>query len=377
LSDKEERADMRVDEEDFISNVSGLGDSAQQSSQTDAEAVISAALGSAEGFAARRLAGPVSFSDYIATQFLPGHVALKSSPGKRHYFAILKHVIKPAEVDFMAGSAEPRSRAKLTEDPNWPYLGDLAMEHISPGEVGRLVEAALHRGYSPQTVRHIRNVVRSAFAYAIAHGFFSGVNPATGVAVPDSEVSDLHVLTLAETMQVLELMRYPEREVALMAILTNMTISEICGLQWKNVNLTDHALSREGLTIPARHIAIRTQWYRGQLAPVPPARRKFIPLPPLMLRVIRCLSNGSAAGWNDFVLTTRSGRPINQINLAGRRLKRIGQQVNMPWLSWQVFRRTRLSILHEYETRVQEQLARVIFPTAVPIAVHQFGPKEQ
>jgi hypothetical protein len=178
-------------------------------------------------------------------------------------------------------------------------------------------------------------------------------------------------------MQVLELMRYPEREVALMAILTSMTISEICGLQWKSVNLTDHALSREGLTIPARHIAIRTQWYRGQLAPVPPSRKKFIPLPPLLLRVIRCLSNGSSAGWNDFVLTTRSGRPINQINLAGRRLKRIGQQMNMPWLSWQVFRRTRLSILHEYETRVQEQLARVIFPTAVPIAVHQYNPKEQ
>ena len=368
---------MRVDEEDFISNINGLNASASQGNQADAEAVISAAIGSVDEYAARRMAGPISFSNYDATQFLPGHVALKSSPGKRHYFAILKHVIKPSEVDTMAGSAEPRSRAKLTEDPNWPYLGDLALDQISPGEVGRLVEAAQQRGYSAQTVRHIRNVVRSAFAYAIAHGLYSGSNPATGVTVPEGEVGDLHVLTLAETMQVLELMRYPEREVALMAILTSMTISEICGLQWKNVNLTDHALSREGLTIPARHIAIRTQWYRGQLAPVPASRKKFIPLPPLLLRVIRCLSNGSSAGWNDFVLTTRSGRPINQINLAGRRLKRIGQQMNMPWLSWQVFRRTRLSILHEYETRVQEQLARVIFPTAVPIAVHQYGSKEQ
>src|SRR5215469_2415144 len=143
---------MRVDEEDFISKINGLGASAPQGNQADAEAVISAALGSVDGYAARRMAGPISFSDYIATQFLPGHVALKSSPGKRHYFAILKHVIKPAEVDFMVGSAEPRSRAKLTEDPNWPYLGDLALEQISSGEVGRLVEAAQQRGYSAQTV---------------------------------------------------------------------------------------------------------------------------------------------------------------------------------------------------------------------------------
>ena len=96
-SDKEERADMRVDEEDFISNINGLNASASQGNQADAEAVISAAIGSVDEYAARRMAGPISFSNYVATQFLPGHVALKSSPGKRHYFAILKHVIKPSE----------------------------------------------------------------------------------------------------------------------------------------------------------------------------------------------------------------------------------------------------------------------------------------
>jgi integrase len=184
------------------------------------------------------------------------------------------------------------------------------------------------------------------------------------------------VLTLAQTIQVLERMRYPEREVALMAILTNMTISEICGLQWKNVNLADHPLTREGILIPARHIAIRVQRYRGELAPVPRSRRKFIPIPPLLHRVLRNLASKSHGGWQDFVLTTRSGRPINQINLAVRRLKRIGQQVSMPWISWQVFRRTRLSILHEYEARVQDQISRVIFPTTLPIQRQPIDPKD-
>jgi integrase len=196
---------------------------------------------------------------------------------------------------------------------------------------------------------------------------YAAKNPAAEVEVPESGTRELHALTLTQTIQVLEHARYPERELALMAILTNMTIAEICGLQWKNVNLSDHTLAREGVWIPGRHLAVRTQLYRGDFAPAPRSRQKFIPIPPLLYKVLRDLTKGSASGWQDFVLTTRSGRPINQINLAERRLKRIGTQVGMPWLSWQVFRRTRLNLLHEFETRVHEQLSRVVFPSTLPI----------
>jgi integrase len=318
----------------------------------------------------------LTFSQYIQGYFLPEHIATKSNPGRRHYYAILKHVMRPAEVDVLAGTGESRSRSKLTEDPTWPYLGRVTLEEISPEDVRRLIEAAMQRGYSPQTVRHIRNVVRSVFGHAIRRGLYRGDNPAATVSIPENGHGELHVLTLAQTIQVLERMRYPEREVALMAILTNMTISEICGLQWKNVNLADHPLTREGILIPARHIAIRAQRYRGELAPVPRSRRKFIPIPPLLHRILRNLATKSHGGWQDFVLTTRSGRPINQINLAVRRLKRIGQQVSMPWISWQVFRRTRLSILHEYEARVQDQLSKVIFPTTMPIRSQTLDPRD-
>lgn len=309
----------------------------------------------------------MTFSEYIQLHFLPEHIKLKSNSGRRHYYAILKHVMRPSEVDLIAGALEQQSRSKLVEDPIWPYLGDLRLEKITPDHMRNLIEAATRRGYSSQTVRHIRNVVRSVFAHAIRRGTHAGDNPAANVSVPESGRRELHVLSLAQAIKLLERMHYPEREVALMAILTNMTIAEICGLQWKNVNLSDHALNREGLWIPARHIAVRSQLYRGEFAPVPPSRNKFIAIPPLLHKVLRNLPNKSQGGRPEFVLTTRSGRPINQVNLAVRRLKRIGTQVNMPWISWQVFRRTRVSVLHEYEARVQEQLAKVVFPFTSPI----------
>lgn len=371
--------DMQLDDPNLLA-VSGLeapGQQVEECGEGLVLEVVSALPDSlANEFSSAGEDSLLTFSDYVRSYFLPEHIATKSNPGRRHYYAILKHVMKPSEVDLLLGSGEPRPRSKLTEDPAWPYLGQVTLEEISGENVRRLIEAAMERGYSPQTVRHIRNVVRSVFGHAIKRGLYTSENPAATVSIPENGRGELHVLTLAQTLQVLERMRYPEREVALMAILTSMTISEICGLQWKNVNLADHPLTREGITIPARHIAIRVQRYRGELAPVPRSRRKFMPIPPLLHRVLRNLATKSHGGWQDFVLTTRSGRPINQINLAVRRLKRIGQQVSMPWISWQVFRRTRLSILHEYEARVQDQLARVIFPTTMPIRTQPIDPRD-
>jgi integrase len=370
---------MRSNDEGSISDKPGFEAAMPQEARGETPAVIVAnvlANSLESGFAKESEGSPLTFSEYIQTHFRQEHIACKSNPGRRHYYAILKHVMRPSEVDHMLGSAGRSSRSKLTENPAWPYLGHIDLERISPEDVRNLIEAATQRGYSTQTVRHIRNVVRSVFAHAIRHGFYPGENPAAVVSIPEKGRGELHVLTLAQTIEVLERMRYPEREVALMAILTSMTISEICGLQWKSVNLTDHPLLREGISIPAQHIAIRAQRYRGELAPVPRSRRKFIPIPPLLHRVLRNLSNKASAGCQDFVLTTRSGRPINQINLAVRRLKRIGRQVSMPWISWQVFRRTRLSILHEFETRVQDHLSRVIFPTTLPIRPPQTGSKD-
>jgi hypothetical protein len=77
-----------------------------------------------------------------------------------------------------------------------------------------------------------------------------------------------HTLTLAQVRQVLGLMRYPEREIALIPILTSMNVAEIYGLQWKYVNLTDTWSNQDGELIPPSTIAVRQEWYLGQLGSV-------------------------------------------------------------------------------------------------------------
>ena len=300
----------------------------------------------------------MTVAEFVERKFLPEHIATKRTPGRRHYQAILKHILNPNYVDQIFGVGGQPSRAKLKTNPNWPYVDNVRLLDIQPEHVQRLVSVALQTGYSTQTAKHIRNVVSAIISHAIRQGHFMGGNPAILVPSPGMQRRAPHHLTFEQTVKVMQAMRYPELQVTLIVILTGMNIAEICGLQWKYVNLTDHEVNREGERIPPRTIAVRKQWYRGELSSVPEARKKTLPIPDLLRKCFLRLGQARVEGWNDFVLVSRSGKPINQINVAARQLKSIGKQLEIPWLSWQVFRRTRGLLVHEFGTQLQHELAR-------------------
>lgn len=299
----------------------------------------------------------MTVAEFVEQEFLPRHVASKRTPGRRHYQAILKHVLNPDLVDRIFGADGNRSRLKLKSNPEWPYIDSLQMSELESDHIRRLMTAALDTGYSTQTAKHIRNVVSAIVSLAIKEGCFSGPNPAILVSPPAMQRRAAHILTFDQTVIVLRTMRYPERQISLMAILTGKTIAEICGLQWKFVNLVDHSVNRENELIPPKSIAVRKQWYRGELNAVPMSRKKNLPISPLLLTMFLTLPLSRSNGWSEFVLASRSGRPINQINSAARRLKTIGTQLGIPWLSWQVFRRTRANLTLEFGARLEQELA--------------------
>jgi len=205
------------------------------------------------------------------------------------------------------------------------------------------------RGYSTQTVRHIRNVVSAIFAHAKKEQCFSGDNPAGLVTLPGMIRKDAHVLTLAQAKEVLAVMQYPEKEMALIVLLTSMNVAEICGLQWRCVNLTEAWSNADSEPIPPRTVAVRKQWYCGKMGSVEKQRRRRnLPIPEPLLPILLGLSRRvKFTGPDDFVLVSRTGRPINERNIVVRRLKPIGKDLNVPWLSWQVFRRTHTILANE------------------------------
>jgi integrase len=303
----------------------------------------------------------MTIAEFVEKAFVPEHVSIKGLAGRTHYRAILKHVLTPEEVQRVFNLDTEKSRTRLKSIPDWPYLSGLELSQTRPQHVEELMEAAQSRGYSMQTVTHIRNVVSAIFSHARKSNYYEGPNPASQVAVPGMSRKEAHILSVPQLKAVLELMRYPEREMTLLAIMTGMNVAEICGLQWKHVNLSGIQVDGTGEWIPPRTIAVRKQWYRGELNSVKIGRTRNVAVPDLMMPVLTALSQrGRFNRPEDFVLVSEAGTPVNETNIASRRLKSVGQELAMPWLSWHVFRRTRKDYQQRFGPRFVDRVAAAL-----------------
>jgi integrase len=172
---------------------------------------------------------------------------------------------------------------------------------------------------------------------------------------------ELHALNLSQLKQMMQIMHYPEKVIALFAILTGMNVAEICGLQWKYANLSNDRHLVDTDWIPPRTIAVRKQSYRGEFGPVIGSRKRLVPIPESLFSILRDLKNrGKFTGLHDFVFASRTGTPIYPENIAARRLKAIGKDLEMPWLSWQVFHRTHLNLKSEFGRHLHKEFERIL-----------------
>lgn len=298
----------------------------------------------------------MTLAAFVQNFFVPEHVARKSLSGRIHYKAILKHVLTPEEVDRIFQVDAATSKTKLQAVGNWPYMGHVQLCDVRSPDVQGLVAAAAMHGYSSQTIKHIRNVVSAIFAHARKQPWFHGDNPALQVTLPEMTRKEAHTLTPAQARAVLQVMQYPEKEMTLLAIFTGMNVAEICGLQWKLVNLTQEWSQTDGIAIPPRTIAVRQQWYRGELCNLAQNKRKrhLLIAEPLLSTLRRLQDRPNFTGPDDFVLASRKGTPVDEQNIRVRRLKLIAKVVQMPSLSWQVLLRSHATLANEVAMQFSE-----------------------
>jgi integrase len=175
--------------------------------------------------------GGMPLAQFVESRFIPNHVELKGPAGRTHYHAILKHVITPELVDrlFVPYHGEVNGRLKALSE--WPYLDYVRIRDITPDHIRRLTKSATAHGYSPQTVKHIRNVISAIFNHARKEKIFSGDNPVSEVDLPPPLQKHRPGLSMAQANGILNLLESPEREIALITMTTGLKISEICALQ--------------------------------------------------------------------------------------------------------------------------------------------------
>jgi hypothetical protein len=223
--------------------------------------------------------------------------------------------------------------------------------------VENVIAAATERGYSTQTVAHIRNTLNAIFAHAKQVHCLTGENPARSVMRPAIVHRKPVALSLIQVRELLHEMRYPEREMAIVALLMPMTMVEICAMQWKYINMSTNWTHLDGEVIPPRSIAIRKYWDRGEYGDVPKHRRRNLGIHDVLYGVLNGLLRRSDVMDPDrFVFSDNSERAVNHIGIKSRRLKPLGKQCSMPDLSWQVFHQTRATLLSRFGTTFYDYL---------------------
>jgi site-specific recombinase XerC len=300
----------------------------------------------------------MKFCDYVEQKFVPEYMEA-SPPAREHLQAMLKHVLSPDLVNRMFRTDPKKSRPKLKCTTGWPYLDAQRLSDIETHHIEQIISAALEQGYSIQTVTHVRNVIRKIFEHARRGCCFRGENPALCVALPRMTHRPGRALSVEQLRLVIRNMRYPEKDAALLGVLTDMSVAEIFGLQWKFINLSKTQRLTGDEWIPSMTVAVRNQSYRSQIREVTGSRRRDLALTDLTYRILQTIkTRAKVADLEGFVFASRNGTPINQDNIAVRRLKLIGRRLDIPWLSWSVFHRTRKSLNSESNKRLESEMTQ-------------------
>ena len=304
----------------------------------------------------------ISLAEFVGMKFLPEYIEQKSSAGRQHYQSMLKHILRPETVDqlFNRDAAELKSRLKAV--PDWPYLDNVKLCELQEYHVRDLTSAASGLGYSAQTVTHIRNVLGVIIAHAKRQGLFADENPVSGVELPPVSHKRSQDLTIAQAKAMLRMMQYPERHIALIAITTGMSIQEICGLQWKYVNLTRVAVDCDQETIPPGSLLLKQHWNFEGIADLAPNRMRLIEVPePLLFMLQRLKQEARFATPDSFVMATPSGAPIRPASLRMMRLKAIGRKISIPGLSWRIVRRAHEAMVSELRNQLNTDLVSSVW----------------
>ena len=173
------------------------------------------------------------------------HVERKTLSGQTFYQSMLKHLLRPETVDRMLNKQSIRN-PRLKFVPGWPYLDEVRLCDITSDHVRRILESASEHGYSSHTIKHIKNIFFASISYAQQEGCFTGPNPARRVKAPPLYPTQPSITLASATMQILNLLQFPDREIALFCLTTDMNMVEICQLQWKHVNLRNAEVNLDG-----------------------------------------------------------------------------------------------------------------------------------
>ena len=221
-----------------------------------------------------------------------------------------------------------------------PMLGHLRLSDIRPADIRRLVASIEQTGLKPSSVRRELAPLKALLNTAVEDGLIAA-NPAAVVRVArrdrlGEEPEPARVLTRQE-IALLRAQVAPAWLLPIDLLLhTGLRISELCGLQWRDLELGANA-----------RLNVRRQFYQGVLrAPKSRAGRRTIPLSPHMAERLLTHRRLTAHGGDHApVFASSAGTPLSPNNLRSRILRPAVRRAGLERVGFHTLRHTCASLL--------------------------------
>jgi integrase len=230
-----------------------------------------------------------------------------------------------------------------------PHLGDLRLGEVSGDDVAAMLRAGRTRRPKPlseSTLKHSLTVLGAIYRLARSRRGADGRplvtrSPLDGLDPGERPRPRVVKKRRLDERQLDALVRHapePYRVAVALLAYTGMRVSEACGLRWADVDFVDRELGVAGQLTRAR---------RGRPARVvarksgadPYTALLFPALERMLLEHLATKQHEGRGGDGDFVLATRTGRPLSQRNLA-RAIEEAGASAGLGHVTPQTLRRS-------------------------------------
>jgi len=227
-------------------------------------------------------------------------------------------------------------------------LGAKRLSDIQAYEVQKLYNEMKKVNYSPKTIRHVHNVLSSALKQAVKWKMLMQ-NPCDICELPRSEKAEMMYFTPEETTKFLDAAKGDKYFPAfLLAIETGMRPEEYLGLQWKDIDFDNKALSvRRALVVKKGGGFIFTE-------PKTNKSRRSIPISNSLIDALKIhrrnqleerMKLGASYQIFDLVFASEIGTPLLHGNLLRRHFKPIRDKAKLPKIRLYDLRHTTATLL--------------------------------
>ena len=261
-----------------------------------------------------------SFEDYVNGVYIPVVMPLFASSTKDRYEGVVDNYLIPK-------------------------FGQVALRDITAEVVQRYMSELAGSKLCYESKDKIRDTLSSILGSAVKYQYLVK-NPVEGVKLPpDRKGKRIKPYVTPQHFQaMIQLIREPYATMVFVAVYTGLRVSELIGLKWGDVQSTS-------ITIDERYC--RGDWG----APKSEASNATIPVNDAVIQRIEALKSmivavkaGSgtrrykvvrASGPEDLVFQSLvKGVPMRDNNILVRHIKPAALKIGLPWVNWQVLRRS-------------------------------------